>query len=153
MKTCFLFAATADLDLDLFKELDNFISPKMTVLVSDIAEYCYKLQQQSNISENGPRFIYFNKFNLAYKSTVHLDNKQTGNIACTKDSLKIIADMNARKSFLKNAGETIVKTMNDYWVVGKMSNCREFYVTLQQKNASLIDISGELQLFYFTLIY
>lgn len=114
----------------------------MTLLVSDIAEYCYKLQQ-TNTVENGPRFIYFNKYNLAYKSSVHLDNKQTGNIACTKDSLKIIADMNAKKSYLNNAGETVVKTMNDYWVVGKVSNCREFYVTLQQKNASLIDISGK----------
>lgn len=134
--------ASRDLDLELFKELDSFISPKLTLVVSDVAEYCYKLQQ-TNMAENGPRFIYFNKFNLAYKSTVHLDNKQTGNIACTKDSLKIIADMNAKKSFLNNTGETIIKTMNDYWVVGKVSNCREFYVTLQQKNASLIDISGK----------
>lgn len=141
------YSASAELDLEIFKELDDFISPKMTLLVSDIAEYCYKLQQQTNAPENSPRFIYFNKFNLAYKSSVHLDNKQTGNIACTKDSLKVVADMNAKKSFLKNAGETIVKTMNDYWVVGKVSNCREFYVTLQQKNASLIDISGKLYKF------
>lgn len=119
--------------------------------MSEIAEYCYKLQHisPSNLSETAPRFIYFNKFNLAYKSCVHLDNKQSGNIACTKDSLKLMADMNSRKAFLGSSGETIMKTMNDYWVVGKTSNCREFYIALQQKNASLIDISGEN--FYFIL--
>lgn len=81
--------------------------------------------------------------NLAYKSTVHLDNKQTGNLACNKESVRIIGDMNSKNSLLGQCGETIVKTMNDYWVVGKTSNAREFYIALQQKNASLIDVSGE----------
>ncbi|KAJ8929432.1 hypothetical protein NQ314_017881 [Rhamnusium bicolor] len=52
-----------------------------------------------------------------------------------------MADMNSKNSLLGPYGETIVKTMNDYWVVGKISNSREFYIALQQKNASLIDIS------------
>lgn len=97
----------------------------------------------TNINELSPRFIYFNKLNLAYKSTVHLDNKQTGNLACTKESIKIMADMNCRRPLLGHAGETVVKTMNDYWIVGKFSNLREFYVALQQKNASLIDINSK----------
>lgn len=130
--------------VDLFKELDKFISSKLVNIVSDIAEYCSKqVVTPSNLPENSPRFIYFNKMNLAYKSTVHLDNKQTGNLACNKESVRIIGDMNSKNSLLGQCGETIVKTMNDYWVVGKTSNAREFYIALQQKNASLIDVSGE----------
>lgn len=34
--------------------------------------------------------------------------------------------------------------MNDYWVVGKLSNLREFYVVLHQKNANLIEINGKI---------
>lgn len=138
-------AASQELTIDIFIELNTFLSQNLTSVVSGIAEYCYKLQlaAPTTMSETTPRFIYFNKFNLAYKSSVHLDNKQCGNITCTKDSLKLMADMNGRKSYLGNSGETIMKTMNDYWVVGKTSNCREFYVALQQKNASLIDISGK----------
>lgn len=118
---------------------------KLTPIVSDIAEYCsQQISTTNNLSEYAPRFIYFNKMNLAYKSTTHLDNKQTGNLSCPRDSIKIIADMNSRKEHLEYAGDVIVKTMNDYWVVGRVSNMREFYITIQQKNANLIDISGKL---------
>lgn len=119
---------------------------QLTTIVSNIAEYCSKqVVTTPNTSENIPRFIYFNKLNLAYKSTVHLDNKQTGNLACPTDSVKIIADMNDEKDSVLPTGETIVKTMEDYWVVGKFSNQREFYVALSQKNSSLIDISGKIR--------
>ncbi|XP_044269860.1 vacuolar fusion protein CCZ1 homolog [Tribolium madens] len=143
---CLFMKADKELSLQYFKDMDGFISPKLTAVVSDISEYCSKqVITPSNVPENAPRFIYFNKLNLAYKSTAHLDNKQTGNIACTKESLKIMADLNNKKSLLGHSSETIVKTMNDYWVVAKNSNSREFYVALQQKNASLIDISEEIK--------
>lgn len=43
---------------------------------------------------------------------------------------------------LNEAGEIIIKTMSDYWVVGKLSNLREFFVVIQQKGASVIEIEG-----------
>lgn len=132
-----------ELSLHLFKELDEFMGPKLSSIASDIAEYCTKHNMPTNTPDGAPRFIYFNKLNLAYKSTVHLDNRQSGNVACNKESIKVMADMNAKRALMGHAGETIVKTMNDYWIVGKISNLREFYIAIQQKNASLIDISGK----------
>lgn len=44
---------------------------------------------------------------------------------------------------LNEAGEIIIKTISDYWVVGKLSNLREFFVIIQQKSASIIEIDGE----------
>lgn len=120
------------------------MSAKMVSLVSSIADYCSKeVTTPSNLPEHTPRFIYFNKFNLAYKSTVHLDNKQTGNLSCSKDCVRIMAEMREMNPLLGYASETIVKTMNEFWVVSKVSNSREFYIALQQKNASLIDVSGK----------
>ncbi|KAG8319934.1 vacuolar fusion protein ccz1 [Homalodisca vitripennis] len=56
-----------------------------------------------------------------------------------------------------NAGnpsaETIVKTTSDYWVVGRLSNAREFYVVIQHKNANLIEISGESSSVISFLLY
>lgn len=40
-------------------------------------------------------------------------------------------------------GETIIKTSSDHWIVGKKSDQREFYVILNQKNATLTQINGE----------
>ncbi|XP_072399139.1 vacuolar fusion protein CCZ1 homolog [Diabrotica undecimpunctata] len=143
---CLFIKGDAELTVDLFKELDEFINSKLISIVSDIAEYCSKqVITPSNLPETAPRFIYFNKLNLAYKSTVHLDNKQSGNLSCPKESMRIAAEMKANIPFLGSSGETIVKTMNDYWVVMKLSNNREFYIALQQKNASLIDISEEVR--------
>jgi Fungal domain of unknown function (DUF1712). len=41
-------------------------------------------------------------------------------------------------------GETILNTMSDYWGVGKLSNLREFYIVIHQKNANLIEINSRL---------
>lgn len=57
-----------------------------------------------------------------------------------------MADMKNTNYLLGLAGENIVKTTNDYWVFSKTSNLREFYIVLQQKNASLIGISGKILL-------
>lgn len=38
--------------------------------------------------------------------------------------------------------------MSDYWIVGKLSNLREFFVVIQQKNASIIEIDGKATIIY-----
>lgn len=49
-----------------------------------------------------------------------------------------------------NYGEIIIKTPDEYWIAGKSSNDREFYVVIQDKNANLKDIAGTID-FYFIL--
>lgn len=44
---------------------------------------------------------------------------------------------------LKQYGEIFVKSMTDCWVVGKVSDERELYVFVNQKNANLIEVSGK----------
>lgn len=39
--------------------------------------------------------------------------------------------------------------MSDYWVVGKLSNLREFFVVIQQKSASIMEIEGNNDNMYF----
>ncbi|XP_060526043.1 vacuolar fusion protein CCZ1 homolog isoform X2 [Cylas formicarius] len=143
---CLFVKGEVELTLDMFKEVNDFMVFKLVEVVTDIAEFCSKRSVvPSNHPETTPRFIYFDKTNKAYRSTVHLDNKRSGNICCNIESLRIIADMNENKHLLGPVGESIVKTMNEFWVVSKTSNSREFYVVLQQKNASLIEISEEVK--------
>ena len=44
-------------------------------------------------------------------------------------------------------GETVIKTASDYWVVGKKSDQREFYVVLNNKMANLAEINGMLTIY------
>lgn len=57
--------------------------------------------------------------------------------------MRIIVTTNRLTFRLKEAGEIIIKTISDYWVIGKLSNLREFFVVIQQKSASIIEIDGE----------
>lgn len=144
---CLFIDSSMELTIEMFRELDTFMGPELMTVVSGIAEYCIQQANNStnNVDNNNPKFIYFNKLNLAYKSTVHLDNRQSGNVSVSQEALKLMTDMYSNKIGMTFTGETIVKTMNDYWIVRKLSNLREFYIVLHQKNASLGDINGELR--------
>lgn len=48
---------------------------------------------------------------------------------------------------MKDFGEIIGKTVSDCWIVGKLSDERELYVVLQQKNANIVDVNG-MKYFY-----
>lgn len=47
---------------------------------------------------------------------------------------------------LGNYGEIIIKTLDEYWITGKSSNDREFYVIIQKKNANVIEIAGKIKI-------
>ncbi|KAL8616518.1 vacuolar fusion protein ccz1 [Nucella lapillus] len=59
--------------------------------------------------------------------------------------MRLLSDINADLTRSNHDGETIVKTTSDFWVVGKKSDSREFYVVINQKNANLIEINEEVK--------
>lgn len=144
---CMFIEGSLILNIDLFKRLDIFLGPQLTSLVTDVAEQCSRqaASNSTNSVDPSPKYVYFNKLNLAQKSTVHLDSRRTGNVAVSQEVLRLLADINADKSRMTTTGEIILKTMSDYWVVGKLSNLREFYVVIHQKNANLIEINDEVK--------
>lgn len=123
---------------------------------------------------SGPhRFLYFNRLNLAVKSSIHLDSRGVGNVAVSRDVLMMLADVNTDlrgypynsdyetgrndnnhdKSLQKRdltfnksvSAEIMLKTVTDVWVVGKLSDQREFYVVLSQRNADLMAVNDEVK--------
>ncbi|VVC91223.1 unnamed protein product [Leptidea sinapis] len=52
--------------------------------------------------------------------------------------------MHKDRQSLGNYGEIIIKTPDEYWITGKSSNDREFYVVMQ-KNANLKEIADEVK--------
>lgn len=140
---CLFVDNKTSLLMDFFKSLDSFLGPQLTTLVSSVADQCAK--HVISTPESCTKYLYFNKLNLAYKSTIHLDNRRCSNVLTTPEVLRIITDIYNDTNKLKEAGEIIIKTMSDYWVTGKLSNLREFFVVMQQKNASIIEIEDEVK--------
>ncbi|XP_015111487.1 vacuolar fusion protein CCZ1 homolog [Diachasma alloeum] len=140
---CLFIDSSTGLLIDYLKSLDAFLGPQLTTLVSSVADQCSK--HVPDLGESTPKYLYFNRLNLAYKSTIHLDNRRVSNVLTTPEVLRIITDIHSDTNKLKEAGEVVIKTMSDYWVVGKLSNLREFFVVIQQKNANIIEIDDEVK--------
>lgn len=85
------FAGKSSLMIDFFKSLDNFLGPQLTTLVSSVAEQCAK--HVTVTPESCTKYLYFNKLNLAYKSTIHLDNRRCTNVLTTPEVLRVINDI------------------------------------------------------------
>lgn len=143
---CLLLDESTVLSLDLFKNLDVEIGPQLSSLASEIGEQYSKTIAHIN-SEQQAKFMYmyFNHMNLAEKTTMHADMKRNGHSLVPSDIMKLFADIYSDLSKMKDFGEIIGKTLSDCWIVGKVSDERELYVILQQKNANIVDVNDELK--------
>ncbi|EEB10030.1 conserved hypothetical protein [Pediculus humanus corporis] len=143
---CLFIEETSDLSIDIFRNLDSYLSNYLSPLVTEIAEHCQKNTSiTSSSSEGSPKVLYFNKLNLAQKSTMHLQSRRNVSKNVPGDILKMISDLNIENSEENAYGEVICQTLNDCWLVGKYSNSREFYVAFIHKKENLNNITDEVK--------
>lgn len=84
-----------------------------------------------------PKFLYLNECNSRHNGTL------TGkNGALSRDLINILMDLYEETNDRNVSEETIVKTMNDFWLFRKNCNSRCFFVLIN-KYATLVEISGE----------
>lgn len=91
--------------------------------------------------------------NFAQKSSVHSERKIGFQVPSAL--LRLITDLHGDLLHyptlgtpyrgISGNGEMVAKTSDDWWVVGKNWDDREFYVILNQKSANLIQISEEVK--------
>ncbi|CAG5132726.1 unnamed protein product [Candidula unifasciata] len=142
---CMLVNVKSPLNVPLCRKLDTFLGPKMTKLATDISEQYSKRVAALNTTDPVFKYVYFNHMNLAQQTTVHIDLQKRSGVNIPPDILRLLGDINADLSRGNEDGETVVKTNSDYWVVGKKSDQREFYVVINQRNANLIEINEEVK--------
>ncbi|XP_046370029.2 vacuolar fusion protein CCZ1 homolog [Haliotis rufescens] len=142
---CMLVNVKNTVSFDMCRKLDGFLGPQMSKLSSDISEQYSKRPAALSTTDPQFKYIYFNHMNLAQKTTVHIEIRKLTGVNIPQETLRLLADINADLTRGNEDGETIVKTLSDYWVVGKKSDQREFYVVINQKNANLIEINEEVK--------
>lgn len=129
---------------ELCGKIHQFIGPQLSSLANTISEQVTKRSSYS--SDQQYRFLYFNSMNLAIKSSIH-SKKSSSVVSVAPEIMRLLVDIHSDLSACdkRKGGEIIVKTLADCWVVGKRSGFREFFVILNQKNASLVEINEELK--------
>lgn len=143
---CMLLDEKHALKMNLFKELDAEVGPHLTALASEIGEQYSKASLQSTLDMSLKYlYVYFNHMNLAQKTTIHSDMRKAGHALLPQDIMKLLADVNNDLAKVADSGEIIGKTVSDCWIIGKLSDHREFYLVLQQKNANIVDVNEEIK--------
>ncbi|KAL4715961.1 hypothetical protein ACJJTC_013261 [Scirpophaga incertulas] len=142
---CFTIDVKTPLDIESFRSLDAFIGPQLSIIASTISEQCaVNALQAAQLINADHKFVYFNRLNYAFKASPSL-NKLVPSTTLKPEVLSIIAGIHGDRQSLGNYGEVIIKTPHEYWITGKSSNNREFYVVIQEKNANLKEIADEVR--------
>lgn len=69
---CLFVSASIELNHDFFVSLDATLGPRILALSADVAEQALIRKTPSlNIGTDSIRFLYFNQWNMAFKSTLH----------------------------------------------------------------------------------
>lgn len=159
VQVCFLIDDSCLNDISFYRQLDDFVGPHLLSLDSLTAEQQVKRLATISAPEVPYKYLYFNHMNLAQKSSfISLPKKIGSANPCTvsPEQLRFIADIHGDFAKTSSDLEVIMKTQSDYWVVGRKSDQREFFVILNQKNANLIEINEEirkLSAIYFNSIF
>lgn len=95
---CLFVSERDSLSIDFLKSLDSYLGPYLTNLVAEVSEHCVRYTSGSLSNETGPKVLYFNKLNLAQKTTMHVQNRKTVTTTVSSDILRMISDLNAEKS-------------------------------------------------------
>lgn len=137
--TFFIFIQVkTDFKLSLLKQIDEILAPHMVAFLQEIVEQKLRRNLISQ-DEKEIRYIYFNRLNLAKKSTLS-NTKET-----PKYIMNLIAQLAKDLEGCMPNGEIFVKSGKDYWIACKKSDLREVYVIVCQKNANLILIDEEVK--------
>ncbi|XP_015910451.1 vacuolar fusion protein CCZ1 homolog isoform X2 [Parasteatoda tepidariorum] len=143
---CLFIEDTYEFKCDFFKSLDAALGSHLSNLASEIGEHFSKTFSHLNAEQQSKfMYMYFNHMNLAQKTSMHADMKSTGHALITSDIMKLFADFYVDLSKMQDYGEINGKTLGDYWVIAKLSDERELYVVLQQKNANIVDVNDEMK--------
>ena len=139
---CLLVHMQPQLTVEFYLKIHSFLGVQLAHLSYKIAEQSSKIPM--NQSDQQYRFLYFNQMNLAIKTSIHA-KKSSQVTSVTPDMMKLIVDIHTDLSKMKGDREMIMKNLADCWIVGRRSDNREFFVILNQKNASLVDINEEVK--------
>eukprot|EP00794_Sanderia_malayensis_P007703 gene7703-8540_t len=139
---CLMVASQPQLTMEFYLKLHSFMGVQLASLSNRIAEQLAK--NHLSHSDQHYRFLYFNEMNLAIKSSIH-GKKSNVVTSVTSDMMKLLVDIHSDFQNISEDGEMIMKNLADCWVVGRRFDKREFFVILNQKNASLVDISEEIK--------
>ncbi|KAH8395341.1 hypothetical protein KR222_010172 [Zaprionus bogoriensis] len=151
---CLLLNAKEDAPKpEFYEELQAYMGPQLLSLARDIAAEVSKLHVPATQDDSSPKYLFINEQSLKHHTNIYRHAK-TAQKSIPRNVMNIIADL-ANPIDESNAGagagagaaaateELQVKTTNDFWVVKRRCNWRQYYVILCKSKATLLDVTQE----------
>lgn len=142
------FTEATDITKEILDELFiHFkIGQQLTTIIDEIVKFQQTESSPTTESESGPKFIFFNELSFKHNESLRLNHKKGRPKNVPVDVMNLITDLyEADKR--PCAKESIVKTLNDYWIVCRKSNYRHFFVVVH-KSSTMLEITEEAKKLY-----
>ncbi|EDW17616.2 uncharacterized protein Dmoj_GI12771 [Drosophila mojavensis] len=129
---------------EFYEELHAYLGPQLSCLAKDIAT-ASKLNASvsattaTNPDDGSAKYLFINEQSLKHHTNIHRNAK-----SIPRNVMSIIADLANPIQEISAAEELQVKTTNDYWIVKRRCNWRQYYVILSKSKATtLLDVTQE----------
>ncbi|CAG8785263.1 15439_t:CDS:10 [Gigaspora margarita] len=97
------------------------------------------------------RYVFFNKLNLAIKSSLYPFNASNGTssskgLTINGEMAHALYDLHEDLEKYPHLTEIYTRSTTNFWIVGKRSNGRVLYVVVPKKEVSLMEVEAKLQI-------
>lgn len=157
---CMLVDSRREMSLDFYRSLDALIGPHLTNMSADLMDVFkpppsvasspmllspgfqgVSVGGSSTDFSSSVRYVYFNDFNCAMKSTL-----EHGALEIGPEIMRVMLDVSEDfEQSDSDIQETYIKLVADQWVIGKCVNRRKIFVVITSKCANLMDASAEVE--------
>ncbi|XP_033149484.1 vacuolar fusion protein CCZ1 homolog [Drosophila busckii] len=137
---------------DFCDELHAYMGPQLSSLARDISSEIGKLSAGSiaaghdnSYNDAAPKYLFINEQSLKHHTNIYRHAKTTQH-SIPRNVMSIIADLANpidQNDTVAPTEEVQVKTTNDFWVVKRRCNWRQYYVILCKSKATLLDVTQE----------
>ncbi|KAH8301902.1 hypothetical protein KR044_000455 [Drosophila immigrans] len=139
---------------EFYEELHNYMGPQLSCLARDIAAEISKQSVSTTLQDNSsqdsaPKYLFINEQSLKHHTNIYRSAKATQK-SIPRNVMSIIADLanpindsNTVTAAAAATEELQVKTTNDFWIVKRRCNWRQYYVILCKSKATLLDVTQE----------
>lgn len=130
--------------------MHSFVGPHLSRIASEIGENYNSGMALNAIPASGPRYLFFNELSLQHSGTLHLNqSNKSKQSSVPTEIMNLITDLYESSGTTGNAPaeETVLKTLNDYWIVKRSVNWRHFFVIIN-KSSTLLEVTEEAKRMY-----
>jgi len=141
---------TKNYDKTFYKSIHEYLSSHSDDIIKIMNEdYEHSIKLGSD-TDKEYRYVFFNKLNLAIKSSLYPFNASNGTssskgLTINGEMAHALYDLHEDLEKYPHLTEIYTRSTTNFWIVGKRSNGRVLYVVVPKKEVSLMEVEDDVR--------